>query len=83
MSILKSEVGTFEMYAVKIKQNEGSFVEINHNAVMGVESLEDIKFSISASDIDLKISEVDRYVEDLKDAENAIAEFNKYIQMTK
>lgn len=83
LSIVENVFGTAKVYTVNIKQNEGSFFEIKHNAVLGVNNLEDIKFKISASNIDLKISEVDRYVQDLKDAEFAVAEFNKYIQMTK
>ena len=83
LSVFKSELGTVEMYTVNIEQNEDSSVEIKDTAVLGVNNLEDIKFSISVPSKDLKIAEIDRHIKELKDAEFAVAEFNKYIQMTK
>lgn len=83
LSVVKKALGTVEMYTVNIEQNEDSSVEIKDTAVLGVNNLEDIKFNISVPNRDLKIVEIDRYVKELKDAESAVAEFNKYIQMTK
>ena len=83
LSVVKKALGTVEMYTVNIEQNEDSSVEIKDTAVLGVNNLEDIKFEISVPNKDLKITEIDRHVKELKDAESAVAEFNKYIQMTK
>ena len=83
LSVFKKELGTIEMYTVNIEQNEDSSVEIKDTAVLGVNNLEDIKFNISVPSKILKIAEIDRHVKELKDAESAVAEFNKYIQMTK
>ena len=83
LSVVKKALGTVEMYTVNIEQNEDSSVEIKDTAVLGVNNLEDIKFSISVPSKDLKIAEIDRHIKELKDAEFAVAEFNKYIQMTK
>ena len=83
LSVVKKALGTVEMYTVNIEQNEESSVEIKDTAVLGVNNLEDIKFNISVPSKNLKIAEIDRHVKELKDAESAVAEFNKYIQMTK
>ena len=83
LSVVKKALGTVEMYTVNIEQNEESSVEIKDTAVLGVNNLEDIKFNISVPSKNLKITEIDRHVKELKDAEFAVAEFNKYIQMTK
>ena len=83
LSVVKKALGTVEMYTVNIEQNEDSSVEIKDTAVLGVNNLEDIKFNISVPSKNLKIAEIDRHVKELKDAEFAVAEFNKYIQMTK
>ena len=83
LSVVKKALGTVEMYTVNIDQNEDSSVEIKDTAVLGVNNLEDIKFNISVPSKNLKIAEIDRHVKELKDAEFAVAEFNKYIQMTK
>lgn len=83
LSVFKRVLGTVEMYTVKIEQNEDSSVEIKDTAVLGVNNLEDIKFNISVPNRDLKIVEIDRYVKELKDAELAVAEFNKHIQLSK
>lgn len=83
LSIVENVFETAKVYTVKIRQNEDSSVEIRDNAVLGVSNLEDIKFSISVPSKDLKIAEIDRHIKELKDAEFAVAEFNKYIQMTK
>ena len=83
LSVFKRVLGTVEMYTVKIEQNEDSSVEIKDTAVLGVNNLEDVKFKISVPSKDLKIAEIDKHVKELKDAESAVAEFNKYIQMTK
>ena len=83
LSVVKEALGTVEMYTVNIDQNEDSSVEIKDTAVLGVNNLEDIKFNISVPSKNLKIAEIDRHVKELKDAESAVAEFNKYIQMTK
>ena len=83
LSVVKKALGTVEMYTVNIEQNEDSSVEIKDTAVLGVNNLEDIKFNISVPSKNLKIAEIDRHVKELKDAESAVAEFNKYIQMTK
>src|SRR5699024_261047 len=83
LSIVENVIDKPMVYTVKIRQNEDSSVEIRDNAVLGVSNLEDIKFSISVPSKDLKIAEIDRHIKELKDAEFAVAEFNKYIQMTK
>ena len=83
LSVVKKALGTVEMYTVNIEQNEDSSVEIKDTAVLGVNNLEDIKFNISVPNRDLKIVEIDRYVKELKDAELAVAEFNKHIQLSK
>ena len=83
LSVFKRELGTVEMYTVNIEQNEDSSVEIKDTAVLGVNNLEDIKFSISVPNKDLKIAEIDRHVKELKDAESAVAEFNKHIQLSR
>ena len=83
LSVVKKALGTVEMYTVNIEQNEDSSVEIKDTAVLGVNNLEDIKFNISVPNRDLKIVEIDRYVKELKDAEFAVAEFNKHIQLSK
>ena len=83
LSVVKKALGTVEMYTVNIEQNEDSSVEIKDTAVLGVNNLEDIKFEISVPNKDLKITEIDRHIKELKDAEFAVAEFNKYIQLTK
>ena len=83
LSVVKEALGTVEMYTVNIDQNEDSSVEIKDTAVLGVNNLEDIKFNISVPSKNLKIAEIDRYVKELKDAEFAVAEFNKHIQLSK
>ena len=83
LSVFKRVLGTVEMYTVNIEQNEDSSVEIKDTAVLGVNNLEDVKFSISVSSKDLKIAEIDKHVKELKDAESAVAEFNKHIQLSK
>ena len=82
LSVFKNVVGTVEMYVVNVKQNKDSSVEIRENAVLGVNNLEDIKFSISVPSKNLKIAEIDKHVNELKNAELAIAEFNKHIQLS-
>src|SRR5699024_701503 len=83
LTIVKRVSGTDEMYEVKIRQNENSSVEIRNSAVLDVKDLADVKLSISVPSKNLKIAEIDRHVKELKDAELAVAEFNKYIQLTK
>ena len=83
LSVVKEALGTVEMYTVNIDQNEDSSVEIKDTAVLGVNNLEDIKFNISVPSKNLKIAEIDRHVKELKDAESAVAEFNKHIQISK
>ena len=83
LSVVKKALGTVEMYTVNIEQNEESSVEIKDTAVLGVNNLEDIKFNISVPSKNLKIAEIDRHVKELKDAEFAVAEFNKHIQLSK
>ena len=82
LSVFKKVFGTVEMYTVNIEQNENSSVEIRDNTVLGVNNLEDIKFSISVPSKNLKIAEIDKHVNELKNAELAIAEFNKHIQLS-
>ena len=83
LSVFKRVLGTVEMYTVNIEQNEDSSVEIKDTAVLGVNNLEDVKFKISVPSKDLKIAEIDKHVKELKDAESAVAEFNKHIQLSK
>src|SRR5699024_5234436 len=83
LSVFKKELGTIETYVVNIEQNEDSSVEIRDIEVLGVNNLEDIKFEISVPNKKMKIAEIDRYVKELKDAEFAVAEFNKHIQLSK
>ena len=82
LSVVKRALGTTEFYAVNIEQNEDSFIEINHNTFLGANNLEDIKFYVSVPSRDLTIAEIDGYIKELKDAKNAIEEFNKHIQLS-
>ena len=80
--IVKRVYGTKEMYEVRIRQNENSSVEISNSAVLDVENLADVKLSISIPSKNLEITEIEKHVKEIKDAELAIAEFNEYIRLT-